>query len=143
MRGSILVEQAYAQGKMLDHSSWRLQRNITPSDVDLVVDSNGACLFAELSSQNQEWCQLRSGQRRLHEALIRGGPHISALCFHTVSATNQINTVSDITSFQLMLWDHKVIILEIWDGERWPSFVEKFVADPLRSRHMLISWSLK
>lgn len=141
-RGSILVEQAYAQGKMLDHSSWVLPRNITPSDIDAVVDANGSVIFAELSTQCTTWGTLRKGQRLLHEALVRGGPHCSALCFHSVGAERPINSKTDVDSFQLILFDHGLIELDVWEGRFWPGFVENWVKDPLRARRRLISRSL-
>jgi len=39
-RGAIFSQEAYAHAKMLDHSNLRriLRRNITPSDIDVVID---------------------------------------------------------------------------------------------------------
>jgi len=53
-RGEIIAEQAYAQGKMLDHSGWTgfLPRNITPSDIDMVIANGQSMMLIEWSSRS-------------------------------------------------------------------------------------------
>src|SRR5262249_2576675 len=89
-RGAIYNERAYAQGKMLDHSSLRrkLVRNITPSDLDAVIvptengeieilenvpflDANGKIIFLELTRGAPEWQFVKKGQRLGYQNLVR------------------------------------------------------------------------
>jgi hypothetical protein len=139
-RGEIIVEQAYAQGKMLDHSSWRLPRNITPSDTDFVLDIGGCVLFAEFSSQHQEWVDLQNGQRWAYESQVRHGPHIAALCFHCVRPDRAINTTNDVVSFQVMVhYRGSFLTSECFDGQRWERFVKAFGNDPIALRGKILS----
>lgn len=120
LRGAIIIESAYAAGKMLDHSLWRneLPRKITPSDIDMivhddsvvesnnmVVDNNGVILFVELSSKTDKWNELSRGQRLLYENLVWAGcGNIkAALCHINPEPGKQIDTVNDIISFSVMI----------------------------------------
>jgi hypothetical protein len=54
---SIILEKAYALGKMMDNSGWNglLRSGITPSDLDIpnvpvCFDNNGAIMFVDFSS---------------------------------------------------------------------------------------------
>lgn len=144
-RGEIRNLPAYLHSKVLDHSDWqrgeiRLPRRITPSDVDTlfdrtgvleqptVFDGNGALIFAEWSRLATGWTQLPYGQRLLYENCIRDRtlPACAVLGGHNVDWQNgrQINTRTDITSFQVMVWDHEALFSEIRVGnENWQAFV--------------------
>lgn len=144
--GSVRVEQAYAQGKMLDNSGWYgvLPRSITPSDIDLVFDNAGKQVLAELSSQNERWEEISRGQRLLYENNIIGGGNIALLAKHNVPPDTTINTYRDIVSFHAMLWDGGLITCEsIFQGnETWREFIKKWFADPIHLRRRLIGLSV-
>ncbi len=141
--GSIHSKNAYAQGKMLDHSAWLkdepLPRGITPSDIDMVIDDNGAMLFNELSSRHHRWHELSTGQRRLYEGLIFQTQHCAVLCKHSVppAEEREINTRTDIDNFQVMLWQPSgLFFTEVFHGNsRWQQFVASWFvnADKVRS----------
>ena len=108
-RGNILVEEAYAQGKMLNHAAWckgewKMPRNITPSDIDFAIDNDGKVLFCELNSSESEWAKLGLGQRLLYRNLIFNSAHLSVLCKHSVPKTKKINTRHDVESFQVLVY---------------------------------------
>lgn len=126
-RGWIFAEDAYAQGKMLNHGGWNgvLPRLITPSDVDMVFDNNGKIIFIELSRVRSSWQEVTKGQRLLYENLIRGGAHCACLCKHNVPAAIQIDTRYDVDSFQIMVWDYGLVYSKTYSGTLW----EKFVSD--------------
>lgn len=131
--GQIRTEDAYAQGKMLDHSSWQdepaLTRGITPSDIDVVFDNNGRCIFCEISSQHSEWLMIAVGQRRLYESILAPS-HCSVLCFHQVPWQTQINTRRDIIRFQILTsppWG-RVLVSPVYEGNnRWQNFVLNWI----------------
>lgn len=107
--GQILSEQAYAQGKMLDHSGWFgvLPRGITPSDIDMVFDGKRSTLFCELKQIDLLHFThetLAEGQRRLLFGLVgrgRGNAEV-ALCSHRVPSTDIINTATDVWVAQVI-----------------------------------------
>jgi hypothetical protein len=147
-RGSILHSEAYALGKMLDHSSWHygfgLPRLITPSDIDAAFDNDGHVLFTEFSSVSREWKQLKAGQRRLYENIIRGTHHAAALCKHGVSPNDErpINTRDDIGCFQVMLHDPDIgfVIPPPFDQPgAWERFIFKWFAQKGVVRENLIA----
>lgn len=138
MIGDIFCEEAYALGKMLDHSSWAigekvLPRGITPSDFDLVFDNNGCVLFCELSSGASEWGEVSTGQCLTYKAAIRKGVHCAVLCTHDVKVEygRKIDTREDIISFQVMtfgwgsFWVSRVV-----EGSAWPNFVFAWYRNP-------------
>jgi hypothetical protein len=134
--GMILNEQAYARGKMLDHSGMvgQLARGSMPSDIDFILDNNGSMIFAELSRWMTEWTQTSKGQRWLYESLIKTGIHCAVLCKHSVEleTRRKIYTWTDIESFQIMIWHHGMVITEVIQGqEKWQSFI-KYWFDPLK-----------
>lgn len=142
-RGSIFVEDAYAQGKMLDHSGWdgALTRAITPSDIDMAFDASGKIIFVELSSSCVEWRQIDTGQRLLYERAITGTLHCACLCKHAVPISQQINSRNDVMSFQIMIWNQGPIYSPIVSGNKWAGFVERWVNTdngPHVIRHHLI-----
>lgn len=135
--GSILNEQAYARGKMLNHSGMagQLARRSMPSDIDFVLDNNGAMIFAELSRWANDWNKVQPGQRWLYESLIKTSIHCAVLCKHSVELATgrQIFTWTDIESFQVMIWHHGAVISEIIEGnQKWQTFVRYWFADPTK-----------
>ena len=134
--GSVRVEMAYAQGKMLDHSAWNgiLPRGITPSDIDSVFDNNGWLLFCEIKfgEVDASWDGVSTGQRRLAESLVLNSQRQAAvLCFHHVDTARLIDTVKDVHSFSPM-WapGGKVETYGPFHGNRWERFVLSFYENP-------------
>lgn len=129
-KGSIMCEMAYAQSKMLDHSSWNnLPRGITPSDIDCVFANGHQMLFTEISSTWKEWQNLKYGQRRVYEDLIVQLPNsLAALAFHNVPWKQQIDTKNDIISFAIMLNIDGLVCTSSHVVGSWPRFVEEFYA---------------
>lgn len=128
-RGSIYHEEAYAQGKMLNHDSWNfLPRKITPSDIDMCFDNGAWLLVCELSSQATKWGEIKYGQRLLYKSLTVRSRVIAALLRHNVK-DRQIDTLKDIDSFQVMVAGKTT---RVFDGEKWRRFVESFFDDPLK-----------
>ena len=145
--GAIHSLEAYAQGKMLDHSGWYgiLPRGITPSDIDAVFDNGGDILFCELSSQHATWGDLSRGQLLTYFNTI--GPvsrHFAVLLKHSVSG-RQIDTLNDIDSFHIMIRKDRDILF--WpdqensaSGERWNRFAKFwFKSAPAARRHVIES----
>ena len=135
--GSIILEQAYALGKMFDNSGWNglLRNKGTPSDIDLCFDNNGSIIFADLSKTCDSWQQLGNalkGQRWLYESLIKCGPHCAVLCKHSVAPEmgRQIDTLRDVDSFQVMVWDFGPVLSPVYDGTRWQAFVIMWMNQP-------------
>ena len=130
-RGSIQSEEAYAQGKMLDHSSWSLPRNITPSDVDFHFDANGRILYCELSSHNRLWSDLKDGQCRSYKNMVKNSRHCAVLCLHDVKLPNKINTTTDIIGFSPMIWHsgHWWFGPFLEGNPRWQTFVQKWIKE--------------
>jgi hypothetical protein len=138
--GSIILQEAYALGKMMDSSSWNglLRSGITPSDIDLpgvqmVFDNRGMIIFCDFSSSFTKWQTALTGQRLLYEGLINYKPHCAVLCRHNVKPElgRPINTLHDVEHFQVMIWDFEPVITKIFDGaELWKRFVIKWVNEP-------------
>jgi hypothetical protein len=131
-KGAILCEQAYAQGKMLDHSEWvSLPRGITPSDVDFAFDNKGRMILCELSSKHSSWADVPYGQRLLYQNLVTGSPHVAALCRHNVPRERAINTRVDVSAFQLMFSFGGELFVSIeMPGDAWARFVTKWFESP-------------
>lgn len=140
-KGSILVEQAYAQGKMLDSSGWFgvLPRGITPCDIDHVFDNNGHMIFLEITSQWRTWEEFKEhcfGQWSVYKSLVIFGQsrHVSVLWFHAIPINVQINTFRDCESFSVM-WmqchdDRKrMTVSPAVGGDKWPGFVKLWFSD--------------
>jgi hypothetical protein len=126
-KGAIYAEQAYAQGKMLDHSEWFsiLPRGITPSDIDMVLDNRGRMIFVELTTKYEMFEDLSTGQRILHEGLAKCGKHVSVLGWHDVPSSRQINTFSDISKVSLMFaCDGKIATLNGFTNFDWQVLVK-------------------
>lgn len=128
--GKILYEEAYAQGKMLDHSSWKLPRGCTPSDVDMYFDNDGRLILAELSSKYTRWTDLDVGQWRGYRALIHSTEHVAILLKHAVPKSRKINTRNDIQHYQLMMWRDGFYTSNVYSGSSWPQFVELWFEKP-------------
>lgn len=140
VRGAILVETAYAQGKMLDCSGWGdLPRGITPSDVDLVFDNAGRILFCELSTQCDKWEDLKRGQRMLYEELVVDARHCAVLLRHSTPTDEQINTKTGIDVFQpMVVADGAHFYRGPLQGDKWPGFVKKWFENPDVIRNWII-----
>jgi len=133
--GAIICRERYAQGKMLDHSSWNLSRGVSPSDIDMVVESYGCFLWAELTRNGCDWNGLKTGQRILYESLARiPGNHIVCLARHSVPASRDINTFHDIEAAAVR-WacGSKSLVLE---KSQWQVLVTNWVTRP----HAVITW---
>ena len=130
--GKIVCEEAYAQGKMLNHESWLLPRGITPSDIDAVFDDglHGRTLFVELTKSTSTWSAVSAGQRRLYWAIVaRGhGNAIASLCLHAVPSHLEIDTRNDIVKFQVMYFASLFgcATSPVYEGKLWPRFVDDF-----------------
>ena len=131
-RGAIYNQQAYAQGKMLDHSQWNLPRLITPSDIDVVFANGTSMLLCEFSSQHSGWADIQYGQRKLYADCVSasGGDMVAVLVRHSVPSSRVICSATDCDTFQLM-YQHKnsdeLGISEIFVSgtlNRWKLFVE-------------------
>ena len=128
MRGAILVEQAYAQGKMLDHTSWRLVRGISPSDIDFVIESGGNFGFVEFSKNFKSIEQLNHGQKLLYERLIsrlRKSDFVG-LAYHNVPEERSIDTCRDVISAEIytQLGNFSV------NQEQWEEFITTWTRSP-------------
>lgn len=127
--GKILCEEAYAQGKMVNSEAWSdlLPRGITPSDADLIFDSNGKILMTELSRTKRRWRDIARGQFILYQNFIMAGRGdiVAALAKHSVHG-RAICSVSDIDSFQVMFLHQGMsspALTSVIDGDRWKEFV--------------------
>lgn len=137
MKGKIYCREAYAQAKMLDHSGWNgvLPRGITPSDIDMVIDNEGLVLFVEFSSKTASWHTLKSksyGQWKLHRNLVWNGrgTQFSALCHLQPEPDKDINSMTDVIEFSLMLYDSKqddVRESKVWTGDNWLAAVKNLL----------------
>lgn len=133
--GAIICRERYAQGKMLDHSGWRLARGVTPSDIDFVVESYGCFLWAELTRNGCDWSSLKTGQRVLYDSLAKiPGNHVVCLARHSVPASRDIDTYEDIEAAAVR-WScgSKSLIL---DASQWRILVTEWVARP----HKVVAW---
>ena len=110
-KGSIIAEQAYAQGKMLDHSSWPISpKGRTFSDIDAVFDNNGWLIFVEFARSDLPltWNNISAGQRWLYKStLYNKQGSIAILACHNVPSDQQIDTMKDITHASAMSHDFK------------------------------------
>jgi hypothetical protein len=129
-RGQILYKDAYIRGKMLDHSSWSkiLPRNITPSDIDAVIDNNGKILLIELSSKTSRWEELAYGQRLLYQNMVKAGNGkiFAALAHHNAPGDRAIDTAKDIVAFTVMACLNGKLGYCHKDGSKWQTVVLDF-----------------
>lgn len=127
--GAIICHEAYAQGKMLDHSGWHLARGVTPSDIDMVVESFGCFLFAELTKGDCDWSNLKTGQKILYNSLAKiPGNHVICLARHSVPSGEYVDTYQDIEA-ALVRWatGRKSLLLE---ASQWRFLVTEWVPRP-------------
>lgn len=133
--GAIICREAYAQGKMLNHSGWHLARGVTPSDIDMVVESYGCFLFAELTKNSCDWNSLKTGQRILYESLAKiPGNHVVCLARHSVPKGEEVDTYADIEAASVR-WScgSKALIL---DASQWRILVTEWVSRP----QQVVAW---
>lgn len=136
--GSIMCVEAYAQGKMLDHSSWNLARGITPSDIDFYVESSGCFLWAEFSRNSVEIESLSRGQELAYTRLSRRpNADAVAVCRHGVPASRQIDTARDVESCTVYFASGTKSVL--LDNGQWRKLVTKWSANPADATRFLES----
>ncbi len=121
-KGGIYAPEAYARGKMLDHSSWNLPRG-SPSDIDMFIDNSGRILLVELDSEYPEWRNISKGQQIGYSNMVKAGKgDIFAVCAqHKIPEPGvKINTVSDVMAWQLMYYkDGNINYKGVFSGEDW------------------------
>lgn len=139
--GRIIVEQAYAQGKMLGSQNWsgRLARGITPSDIDFVIESNGAFLWAEFSRDSCTTDGLLKGQQLLYERLAkRPGLDVVTVCRHCVPWEQQIDTMFDVyEATAYFACGTKAVKLT---NSRWQELVVAFANNAAAANSTLDRW---
>lgn len=131
-QGRIMVEQAYAQGKMLDHSGWSLARGITPSDIDFVIEASRQCLFAEFSRDCESVDCLRKGQAMMYRRIAsKSSQDLVVVCSHSVEPDKVIDSRNDVESCTIY-FDAGARTLS-GDTDTWRWLVESFTGDPERT----------
>ena len=133
-RGAVYAEQAYAQGKMLDHSEWDgvLPRQITPSDVDMVLDNWGRIVFVEFSRECGSWLELSIGQRKFYQAAVgKAGRHIAALCQHSTPVDQQVKTRTGVVSVEFMFWHNGSFRFAKGTNGHWIDMVDRWYVSEL------------
>ena len=141
-RGVVLSEDAYAQGKMLDHSEWfgRLPRGSTPSDIDMVYDNASKVLYCELNRNFEHWMQVNRAQRWMYENILIGSENCSVLLRHDVGIDRKIKTASDIISFHPIVWSNNFIIASriFYGSSHWQRFVYYWSKTPNATRAYIL-----
>lgn len=131
-RGGIRCPEAYAQGKMLDHSWWsgQMRGKITPSDIDMVVESYGCFLFCELSRDAEELEHLSRGQRIMLSNLARvPGTHCVAILTHGLfSRSKAIDTAMDVST--ATIYFDGGTRNKLLTAEEWREFACHWTHDP-------------
>lgn len=131
-QGRIMVEQAYAQGKMLDHSGWSLARGITPSDIDFTIEASGQFLFAEFSRNCGSTDCLKKGQAMMYRRLCSKSDHnLVVVCSHSVEPDRAIDSRTDVESCTIYFDAGKRTLSG--DNNTWQWLVESFTGDPERT----------
>lgn len=102
--GRIMVEQAYAQGKMLDHSGLNLHHGISPMDFDSVIERNGYFLVVEFTRKEPSWDNLDTGQYRAFREAVKKPGFLLILARHSVPQSQAIETHKDVDEFTAW-WD--------------------------------------
>jgi hypothetical protein len=130
--GGIRSPEAYAQGKMLDHSWWsgQMRGRITPSDLDMFVESHGCFLFCELSRSSSTLADMSTGQRIAMERFAKL-PGIHAVCIlrHGMfSHSRAIDTANDIESAAIYFDGGSSV--KMLDGEQWRGFACQWTHNP-------------
>lgn len=129
--GSIQLQEAYAQGKMLESTGWRdvLPRKCYPSDCDLWFADGQRFLLCEFAKRARSWLEVPNAQRRCYEDALRAMSNGSCavLCCHSVPSDRQVNTMVDLDHFQVMrLGSGGIRYDDCQPGEDWPGFVLAF-----------------
>jgi hypothetical protein len=143
--GKIKIEDAYAQGKMLDHSGWNgkfKQPNGQFSDVDWIYDSGGYIAFGELKYGCCRWDELPLGQLLLFKHLVRNTDHVVVLCSHSTPAHLQIDTYNAVEEYAFTFWRDSVRVQT--SAFNHPPFCEWFESWNRSPREMvqaLRSWN--
>lgn len=133
--GNVIVEEAYAVGKMLEHEEWQfLPRGITPSDTDWFIHNRDSHTFLrfELKYREARWARLDNGQREAFAEDVRRGDFY-LLCSHnvTVEERRKIRSLSDVEQFEVtFMHDGRVTTSPVYPGNKLKSFVEQWFADP-------------
>lgn len=141
--GGIRCPEAMAQGKMLDHSWWhgRMRGKITPSDVDMFVESYGCVLWCELSRDCTAIEQLPTGQRIAMQAhaSLKGCHAVAILCHGLASHSKPIDTANDILS--ATVYFHGGTKCRRLNGEQWRAFACHWTRDPpgAVAAHLVVS----
>ena len=122
--GGIRCVEGYAQGKMLDHSWWsgKMRGRITPSDIDMVVESYGCFLWCEISRDCRTADEMPTGQKILLKNLAKlNGTHAVAVLYHgLMSQSKQIDTANDIET-ATVYFDGGTASVTL-DPEEWRGF---------------------
>ncbi len=138
-KGSIIAEQAYAQGKMLDHSSWPISPSgRTFSDIDAVYDHKGLLIFVEFARSNfpMTWDSISTGQRWMYQsALANKRGSIAILANHNVPSDQQIDTMKDVTHASAMSHDFK--IETPLNNKQWVQVVTTWDLSPQAARDVI------
>lgn len=129
--GGIRCPEAYAQGKMLDHSWWsgKMRGKITPSDIDMVVESHGCFLLCEISRSFDTLEELSTGQRILLQRFAKiPGTHCVAILRHGLfSMSRPVETANDIVS--ATIYFDRGTCCSVLDGLQWREFAVAWTYD--------------
>lgn len=130
--GGIRCPEAMAQGKMLDHSWWfgQMRGKITPSDIDMIVESYGCFLVVELSRDADSIDDISTGQRIMLKNFARlPGMHCLAIVRHGLfSHSKPIDTAMDVQSASIYFDGGQSVA--VLDGQEWRVFACHFTHDP-------------
>lgn len=140
-RGDIYAPEAYAQGKMIDHSAWGgvLPRKITPSDIDMVMEQGGWLMFIEAVRGRQGWDDIKYGQRFMYQSIAELSDKVLCVLWcHEAPLERKIDSRCDCRSFSVMLsYPHphqhsrmRVAVTHGFSGERWEKFVRGWFEKP-------------
>lgn len=110
-----------------------MDRGITPSDIDMFIESGGCFLFCELSRDAESLNDLPTGQRIAFRNLARlPGIHCVALLRHgLMSISRQIDTATDIKSATVTF--HAGTKAVAIDGDEWQRFAVLWSISPVRA----------
>jgi len=133
--GRIMVEEAYAQGKMIDHSSWVLDRGCNFCDVDMLLDSKGCCFWCFLErTKNRK--TLSKGQRIVFDTLSNlNGYHIAAVLRHSVDVKERINSRFDIQEAEV--WFDRGQRQVLLNNEQYQRLVCAWATNPYKALNRL------